>query len=132
MAKRQFPEITPTGRSFKPGQVPQTTFTSQNGATTFVQFGGRFVNCELQLTFNNIQDLEAREILDHYASVVGDDYVTFSSSRGLGGMASTLIGSIETGSELLRYRYKEPPALRSVYPGVSTVQCTFTGFLYGV
>ena len=131
MAVRRFPSLTPTGRKYTPGQLPETVFRSQNGATTLVQFGGAFVNAQLQLTFQNISDEDARQILVHYFSVVGDDYVTFDADHGLGGMTNNLIGRVETGNNTLRYRYDGPPELTSVYPGVSSVNCSFIGYLYG-
>ena len=128
---RPFPEITPSSRSYRPGKQPETMFESQNGSTVLVQFGGRFVNSELELEFRNISDEDARIILNHYESVVGDDYVIFNQQRGLGGMAKTLRDNMQKGNDLLRYRYKEPPSLQSVYPGVSTIRCSFVGLLYG-
>lgn len=132
MEQRDFPQITPTSRSYRPGKQPETIFQSQNGATSIVAFGGKFVNAELDLEFKNIPDSTAQLILIHYESVKADDYVAFDSTRGLGGISSTLQDAMQTGNELLRYRYKEPPRIESVYPGVSTVRCAFIGILYGV
>jgi len=132
MAKREFPDLTPTSRSYTPGQIPETVFEAQNGSSVFVQFGGRFVNAELQMEFRNITDLDARLILAHYESVTGDDYVSFTANGALGGMSLDLTTAVEDGTGLLRYRYNKPPSIESVYPGVSTVRCSFTGFLYGV
>ena len=132
MVQRDFPQLTPTSRSYRPGRKPETVFESQNGSTVLVQFGGSFVNAEIDLEFRNISDADARLILVHYDSVQDDDYVVFSDTRGLGGMGATLQQAIQTGQELLRYRYKAPPQLQSVYPGISTVRCSFIGLLYGV
>ena len=123
--------ITPTSRRFTAGRRPETRFESQNGSTVFVAFGNRQVNATLELTFANIPDGEAAQILDHYQSVLIDDFVVFTGSRGLGGMSETLRNTIPRGNEALRYRYTEPPELTSVYPGVSTVVCRFTGYLFG-
>jgi len=131
MAKREFPNLTPSSRTYTPGRVPETVFEAQNGSSVFVQFGGRFVNAEFSMEFRNIQDSNARLILVHYHSVVGDDYVSFSASGALDGIDSNLQGEMEDGNSLLRYRYSKPPSIQSVYPGISTVQCSFTGFLYG-
>lgn len=131
MTDRPFPQITPSSRSFRPGKPPETMFQSQNGSTVLVQFGGKFVDSQLELEFRNISDQQAQTILEHYESVVGEDYVVFNKYRGLGGMAKTLRESIQKGDDLLRYRYKEPPSLQSVYPGVSTIRCSFVGLLYG-
>lgn len=131
MPARPFPTLTPTSRSYKPGRVPETVFTSQNGSSTFIQFGGAFVNAELSLTFANISDQDAADILQHYSSVVGDDRVTFGDNKGFGGMGAKLQGKMEDGTGLLKYRYDGPPQVTSVYPGVSTVTCQFIGYLMG-
>ena len=132
MAKgRPFPKLTPSRRIYKPGKVPETLFTSQNGSTTFVQFGGAFVNAELELEFRNINDADAASILEHYTSVTRDDWVQFDDNRGLGGIEQPLLDLIEDGQALLRYRYDGPPQITSVFPGVSTVNCAFIGYLYG-
>ena len=132
MANRLFPEITPSSRSYTPGKVPETVFEAQNGATTFVQFGSTFVNAELSLEFKNISDSQASEILQHYLSVIGDDYVQFSNSRALGGMKEVLRNQVEKGSGAIKWRYDAPPEITSVYPGISTVRCSFIGYLFGV
>lgn len=131
MAERLFPQLTPTGRKYTPGRIPETIFESQNGASTFVQFGGAFVNAELSLEFRNIRDGDAMQILAHYESVTQDDYVVFLATRGLGGMTPSFIAELETGRGTLKWRYDRPPEIQSVYPGVSSVSCSFTGYLYG-
>ena len=133
MATRQFPgNIPPTSRSFRPGKLPETKFQALNGAVSFVQYGQNFVDAELTLNFANINDDKVLEILQHYSSVVGDDHVAFGPVRGFQGMATDLINNgIESGRELLRWRYKEPPQVQSVYPGISSVQLAFIGVLYG-
>ena len=133
MAVRTFPEgIPPSSRSYRPGKLPTTTFEAQNGAVSFVQYGQNFVNAELTLNFANINDGLAALILQHYASVVGDDYVVFGQNHGLQGMEADLINNeIETGNKLLKWRYSEAPQVQSVYPGVSSVQLQFIGVLYG-
>jgi hypothetical protein len=128
---RRFPAVTPTSRRFTAGRRPETRFESQNGATVFVAFGNRQVNATLELTFANLPDNEAAQILDHYQSVLVDDFVVFTKGHGLGGMSETLRNAIPQGDNALRYRYTEPPELTSVYPGVSTVVCKFTGYLFG-
>ena len=132
MTSRPFPNLTPTNRSYRPGRQSETVFQGQNGSTVIVAFGGKFVNSQLELQFANISDASAQLILNHYASVIEDDYVVFNTERGLKGMSAGLIGEMQTGNDLLRYRYREPPQVQSVYPGVSTVRCSFIGLLYGV
>ena len=127
-----FPDyIIPTGRTYKPGKLPETEFTSRNGTTSFVQYGQNFVNAELTLNFANINDGSAFEILQHYERVLGDDFVIFDNNAGFQGMNAELIGGLQNGRGLLRWRYSDAPQLTSVYPGVSSVQVQFIGYLYG-
>ena len=133
MARRMFPsDILPTGRTFKPGRLPETSFEARNGSVSFVQYGQNFVNAELTLNFANISDGRATQILQHYQSVVGDDYVAFAANAGFQGMDAELISEgLESGDQLLRWRYSAAPQLTSVYPGISSVQVQFVGLLYG-
>ena len=133
MAQRIFPaQISPTSRTYRPGKLPETRFQGLNGAVSFVQYGNNFVDAELTLNFANINDDKVLEILQHYSSVVGDDWVAFSPSNGLQGMGADLVNNgIETGTKILKWRYQEPPQVQSIYPGISSVQLQFIGVLYG-
>ena len=132
MTMRPFPtDIIPTSRTYKPGKFPETKFEARNGSTSFVMYGQNFVNAELTLNFANINDGRAMQILQHYAAVLGDDYVSFDGNAGFQGMNAELIGSLESGRNLLRWRYSDAPQVTSVYPGVSSVQVQFIGYLYG-
>ena len=133
MARRLFPSyIIPTSRTFKPGKLPSTSFEARNGSVSFVQYGQNFVNAELTLNFANINDGQALLILQHYQSVVGDDYVAFAENAGFQGMDAELISEgMESGDQLLRWRYSDAPQLTSIYPGISSVQVQFVGLLYG-
>jgi hypothetical protein len=127
-----FPDyIIPTSRTYKPGRLPETQFEARNGAVSFVQYGQNFVNAELTLNFANINDGSASEILQHYARVLGDDFVVFDNNAAFQGMNAELVGSLQNGRGLLRWRYSDAPQVTSVYPGISSVQVQFTGFLYG-
>jgi hypothetical protein len=132
MAMRPFPtDVIPTSRTYKPGKFPETKFEARNGAVSFVQYGQNFVNAELTLNFANINDGRAMQILQHYAEVLGDDYVTFDSNAGFQGMNDELIVGLQDGTGILRWRYSDAPEITSVYPGVSTVNAKFVGVLYG-
>ena len=133
MALRNFPaNISPTSRSYRPGKLPETVFQAQDGSRSYVSYGQNFVDAELTLNFANINDGEVLEILQHYASITGNDSVLFSAAQGFQGMDADLVNNgIEKGNDLLRWRYKDPPQVQSVYPGISSVQLQFIGVLYG-
>jgi hypothetical protein len=128
-----FPSLKPSARSYTPGAYPQTDFTAQNGARTVVRFGNRRVDSSLSLQFDNITDAQAALILANYEAVNRDwNYVTFAATSGTAGASSELAAYLaETGGSGLLWRYAEPPQVRSVYPGVSSVSCSFVGVLDG-
>ena len=66
MAAIAFPNIEPTTRKYNPGEFPRTLFESQNGSMTAVYFGDRPVNGTLEMTFRNIRDNLAHDIINHY------------------------------------------------------------------
>ena len=127
----QFPMIQPSSRSYQPGERPRTVFQSQNGSTTLVEFGTQQVDAQLQLGFRNITDEQALEIINHYNSIVEDEWVKFTRNRGFGGMSESLYEGVEKGNGKLRWRYDGAPEITSVYPGTSTVTCRFVGYFYG-
>lgn len=131
MAAVTFPNLKPSSRSYDPGSYPQTEFKAQNGAKTIIRYGNRRVDSRLELSFNNISDADAASILANYEAVNADwDYVRFTDDNGAAGAGTSLAAYLkESGGSGLRWRYDRPPQIRSVYPGLSTVRCTFVGVL---
>jgi hypothetical protein len=130
-----FPDgICPTSRKYAPGVIPKTTFEAQNGASSWVYYGRQHVNARLELGFRNINDDQAAEIINHYESLVEDDFVSFRGSQnaGLAGTSQNLRNAMQDGLDVVRWHYDGPPEITSVYPGVSSVQVKFIGYLYGV
>ena len=124
-----FPSLTPTARSFTPGDYPVKTFKSQNGSETRILYGSTRTNMKLSLTFSNIDDDDADLILSHYDEVQG----TFQRFQ-LGGNDFTLggwEGSILSQQPVFdnKYRYEGPPQVTQVRPGISTVTVNLIGVL---
>ena len=109
MAKIPFPDLTPSRRSFRPGRKSITTFQSQNGATTFIEFGNRFIDAEMDMEFANISDDNANLIYLHYESIQENDSVTFNESRGLAGIGGNLRSAVESVGAEGRQRLLPPP-----------------------
>ena len=135
-------KFTPTSRSYKPGKYPQSQFQATNGATTVVQYGSQCYNSELTLTYANIRDERAQQLMRLYDNVNKDwNYLIIdnnppsledNTSGGLGGiMDGNLRDRVGEVNRTLKYRFKEPPTLTSVMPGVSTVQMNLVGYLDG-
>tara|TARA_B100001939_G_C16772268_1_gene543174 strand:+ start:405 stop:806 length:402 start_codon:yes stop_codon:yes gene_type:complete len=129
-----FPELIPTSRTFESGDYPVKTFKAQNGAEVRVLYGTTRTNMKLSMTFENIPDVDAKQILDHYDEVQGT-FQTFvvgattkkgwdprdSDGTNLGNAA---IGARDHGN---KYRYESPPRQAQVRPGISTVTVNLIG-----
>ena len=132
-----FPNIKPTSRSYTPGTFPQTEFISQNGAKSIIRYGNKKTDAKLTLSFTNITDSQANEILNTYDNVNSDyDYIHFPSDSSIAGVNNVALRSSfqerdTSGNTLLRYRFDGPPTVTSVRPGRSNVQCKFVACLDG-
>ena len=126
-----FPNLKPSSRSYEPGTYPQTEFQAQNGAKTIIRYGNRRFDSKLHLVFENIPDADAVSILQHYENVMyaWNDILFLPNTAAAGADASLALYFRERGLSGLRYRYDGPPKVTSVYPGFSTVSCTFVGVL---
>ena len=72
-----------------PGAFPRTRFESQDGVTTFIQYGNRRVNATLQLEFRNISDDQVQSIINTYDTVMSGEErkVSFTGTAVFGGIA---------------------------------------------
>ena len=137
MAQITFPlGITPTSRNYSPGEFPQSVFEAQNGAKTVLRYGNKRVNASLSLSFKNITDNQAAEILANYENINSDwDYLNFNGTdvlKGIEPTTSTLKTYVRESNSGLRWRYAKAPQVSSgTYPGVSNVSCSFVACMDG-
>ena len=137
MAQITFPvDITPTSRNYSPGEFPQTVFEAQNGAKTVLRYGNKRVNASLSLSFKNITDNQAAQILANYENINSDwDYLNFNGTdvlKGIEPTTSTLKTYVRESNSGLRWRYAKAPQVSSgTYPGVSNVSCSFVACMDG-
>ena len=153
MGFERFPAIKPSSRSFSPGEFPQTTFEAQNGAKSFIRYGNKRVNATLDLSFTNITDVKAAEIVKKYIDVASDPtkYLWFNRFNGTAGLDSSSgvahqlndyikgyddekyssLANEDPSSGGLRWRFSGPPKLQSSIPGYSNVTCSFVACLDG-
>ena len=137
MAQITFPvDITPTSRNYSPGEFPQSVFEAQNGAKTVLRYGNKRVNASLSLSFKNVTDNQAAEILANYESINSDwDYLNFNGTdvlKGIEPTTSTLKTYVRESNSGLRWRYSKAPQVSSgSYPGVSNVSCSFVACMDG-
>ena len=137
MAQITFPvDITPTSRNYSHGEFPQSVFEAQNGAKTVLRYGNKRVNASLSLSFKNITDNQAAEILANYENINSDwDYLDFNGTdvlKGITPTTSTLKTYVRESNSGLRWRYAKAPQVSSgTYPGVSNVSCSFVACMDG-
>lgn len=61
-----FPALKPNGRSWTPGALTQSSFTHVGGAEVRVLLGNRRAGDTLRLSFENLLESEANQIISHY------------------------------------------------------------------
>ena len=123
-----FPEIHPTSRRFRMGDIPSTTYTSLSGAVFRRAYGNKKTGYTLDLTFENISDITelrtfsgtTNQILNHYESVKGTFKSFALTDKTFSGMGSSVKGRIQAPSNV-KWRYASPPEVRAVYNNISTV-----------
>ena len=129
MTAVKFPNLQPTARTFDSGDFPVKVYKAQNGSEHRILYGSRRTNMRLSLTFANITDSEAEQILDHYEQVQGTfGTVIVEKSTGKAGWEGNE-DALGAGAHGNSYRYENPPQLTSVRPGVSTVTVNFIGVI---
>ena len=129
MAQFKPTNITPSTRSYSPGEYPQVEFDAQNGVKTVIRYGKHRTGSSLSLGFDNILDSDAAAILKNYEDINSIwDEVSFTGTNVINGADSTLQSYLIERTEL-KWRYDGPPEVTSVYPGRSNVQCKFVACL---
>ncbi len=129
MTAVEFPTLKPTARTFESGDFPVKVYKAQNGSEHRILYGSRRTNMRLSLTFANITDAEAEQILDHYDQVQGTfGTVILQMKDAKAGWAGDK-DALGAGAHGNSFRYENPPQLTSVRPGVSTVTVNFIGVI---
>ena len=129
MTAVEFPTLKPTARTFESGDFPVKVYKAQNGSEHRILNGSRRTNMRLSLTFANITDAEAEQILDHYDQVQGTfGTVILQMKDAKAGWAGNK-DALGAGAHGNSFRYENPPQLTSVRPGVSTVTVNFIGVI---
>ena len=67
-----FPNLTPTTRSYSSGFTPITKHMSIGGYETRIVTGSQIVQEQLQMEFQNLQANTAQQIVDHYDAQNGE------------------------------------------------------------
>lgn len=126
-----FPSLTPSSRSFSPATFPITKTRSQGGVTTRRVWASLPNDARLSLSFNNITDEFAYEILNCYKNAKGSlDKLTLPALI-FEGAATDLKIFLQQSNTGLSWHFTDdnPPRVESVLPGVSSVTVDLTATL---
>lgn len=101
-----FPSLTPTNRSFTPGEYPHTPFRSLNGFEGRVRHSNVMIGSSLRLTYIGLTEQDMLDILLHYQDTQGI-YLSFALP------ANTLSGLTAADYTLtgFSWRYATPPTV---------------------
>lgn len=121
-----FPSYIPARRNFTPGIFPQKTFRTLGGVAAKRTFGNVAYGAKLELEFTNIVDDKVQAIIAHYQFQTQRNQRFQLPDTVIAGMNASLATSVKAVSTL-RWEYESPPAIESIFPGISVVSLTLIG-----
>lgn len=127
-----FPSLTPSSRNITAPTWPTTSSTSQSGIKSKRLWGSKPSQLTLALSFDNISDANATQILVAYQSAKGGVLELDVPSEIYGGLSLDLLAWVDqnsTGSGMKWYFGEESPTIESVAPGRSSVRVTLVAEL---
>lgn len=117
MAVTAFPAIEPSSRAWTPGAQPVKAFATLSGYESRVMLGSEPVGTSLQMSFQNLQEVVALSITDHFVKAKGT-FETFALPAAVfAGM--TDYGKVTPQGQV--WRYAASPAVNWVSPGIANV-----------
>lgn len=114
-----FPSITPSGRTFTPGDYPHTPFDTYSGWQNRVRHSNVMLASQVRLSFTALTEADMLSILSHY----NGQYGTFDSFA----LSSDAWSGVTAGDYQLsgyQWRYIEPPTVEDVYCDRYNVELT--------
>lgn len=112
-----FPTLTPSGRTFTPGEYPHTPFNTISGWQNRVRHSNVMLASQVRLTFTAVTEASMLSILSHYQGQLG----TFDSFD----LPTAVWGGVTAADyQLTNYlwRYTEPPIVEDVPRGRYNVE----------
>lgn len=121
-----YPKLRPSSRDYIPGDWAQKRYKALSGAETRIRYGDKRTDAKLTLQYQNVQDTEADDFLAHYDSVFGTFQSFTLPTEALAGWTGT---SYIPNVSAMQFRYSDPPQIKSVSPGVSSVSIKLVGVI---
>ena len=113
----QFPALQPSSRSFVPGATPVSTYVSLAGKETRVITGADPVAHSLSLSFANVSESVARQIMTHWYGRQGTALSFLLPNAVWAGWADYVAG---VGANQ-KWRYTAAPSVAAVSPGIMSL-----------
>jgi hypothetical protein len=102
-----FPTLTPSSRTFTPGEYPHSAFTGMSGVQNRVRNSNVMLSSQLRLTFAAISESEMLSILTHYQGQQGT-FQSFPLPTAIWSGVSSINDYQLSG---YGWRYIEPPSV---------------------
>lgn len=113
-----FPSLTPSARTYTPGDYPHTPFSSYSGLQSRVRHSNVMLASQLRLQFIALTEADMLSILSHY----NGQYGTYESFI----LPSTIWSGVTTASDYqltgYQWRYTAPPTVDDVYCGKHNIE----------
>ena len=125
----EFPALVPTSRSFDPGNYPVKSFATVNGIEHRLLYGSTRTQMTLQLTYDNIPDVDAATFMAHFDAMAGTFlgfYILSEDTEVKGGYKGSAVFKMNANGG--SWRYESAPKMTSIRPGFSSVSVTLRGF----
>ena len=113
----QFPAIKPSSRAFTPGRLPVNSFVSVSGKETRVIMGDTMHGHSLSLNFQNLLEVAAKQIIDHWYGQQGT-VLAFTLPSDLWAGWAQYSSAITAGQN---WRYASQPKVSAVSPGIMSL-----------
>lgn len=128
-----FPDIQPSSRQFVAPDWPTTAQRSQSGVVSQRLWGSKPGDAQFNLSFNNIRDEKAQQILEAHNNAKGaalELQLPAAIFRGYNGAMSLWLNE-KLRNDGLRWFFKkgDPPVIESVVPGISSAKVTLVAEL---
>lgn len=119
-----FPAITPSSMDFTAPEFPVRSNTSLSGVVSRRLFGNRGSKSSLNLSFENLEDAIAAEILTAWNDGRGQFDAVTVPSEVFSGAGPDLLAYLESGGDDLVWHFASAPQVQRVAPGISSVRVT--------
>jgi hypothetical protein len=127
----EIPQIFPSAREFIPPALDITEVSTQAGTVVQRIWASQPGGGSLRLGFVNIPDADAEKLAKIWDRAKGKRLKLALPTRFFEGEDPALLEHLELKGQPLMWGFREKPTVRSVIPGISSIDLEFKGRGYG-